>query len=70
MIVNSEEIVLKVGFEIHQQLLTKTKLFCNCNCLEPDNYDSYFFRKYLMRSGISSFLSLNGGIRNVNVLIR
>ncbi|MDX1371433.1 MAG: Glu-tRNA(Gln) amidotransferase subunit GatE [Nitrososphaeraceae archaeon] len=45
MIVNSEEIVLKVGFEIHQQLLTKTKLFCNCNCLEPENYDSYFFRK-------------------------
>lgn len=45
MIVNSKEIVLKVGFEIHQQLLTKTKLFCNCSCLEPENYDSYFFRK-------------------------
>jgi len=45
VIVNSKEIVLKVGFEIHQQLLTKTKLFCNCSCLEPENYDSYFFRK-------------------------
>lgn len=45
MIANSKEIVLKVGFEIHQQLLTKTKLFCNCGCIEPENYDSYFFRK-------------------------
>lgn len=45
MIVDSKEIVLKVGFEIHQQLLTKNKLFCNCSCVEPPNYDSNFFRK-------------------------
>ncbi|MGE0242591.1 MAG: Glu-tRNA(Gln) amidotransferase subunit GatE [Nitrososphaeraceae archaeon] len=39
------EIILKVGFEIHQQLSTKNKLFCNCQCLEAKNYDSVFLRK-------------------------
>lgn len=39
------EIILKVGFEIHQQLSTKNKLFCNCKCLEAENYDSIFLRK-------------------------
>src|SRR5215211_2466588 len=39
------EIILKVGFEIHQQLSTKSKLFCNCKCLEAKNYDSTFLRK-------------------------
>jgi glutamyl-tRNA(Gln) amidotransferase subunit E len=36
---------LKVGFEIHQQLGTKSKLFCNCECAEASKYDSSFARK-------------------------
>lgn len=36
---------MKVGFEIHQQLGTKSKLFCNCRCGEADKYTSTFMRK-------------------------
>ncbi|MFL6523966.1 MAG: Glu-tRNA(Gln) amidotransferase subunit GatE [Nitrososphaera sp.] len=36
---------LKVGFEIHQQLATNSKLFCNCRCEEAKEYDSSFVRK-------------------------
>ncbi len=36
---------LKVGFEIHQQLATKSKLFCNCSCEEAQEYDRSFVRK-------------------------
>jgi glutamyl-tRNA(Gln) amidotransferase subunit E len=36
---------LKVGFEIHQQLSTKSKLFCRCTCEEAKEYDSPFVRK-------------------------
>ncbi len=36
---------LKVGFEIHQQLATKSKLFCSCSCQEAEKYDSVFTRR-------------------------
>ncbi|MCI0559705.1 MAG: Glu-tRNA(Gln) amidotransferase subunit GatE, partial [Nitrososphaera sp.] len=36
---------LKVGFEIHQQLATKGKLFCGCRCSEAGSYDNTFVRK-------------------------
>jgi glutamyl-tRNA(Gln) amidotransferase subunit E len=36
---------LKVGFEIHQQLATKSKLFCNCSCEEAEKYGRSFVRK-------------------------
>jgi glutamyl-tRNA(Gln) amidotransferase subunit E len=36
---------LKVGFEIHQQLSTKSKLFCDCHCEETEKYGFNFIRK-------------------------
>jgi glutamyl-tRNA(Gln) amidotransferase subunit E len=39
------ELDLKVGFEIHQQLATGTKLFCSCDCEEAEKYDYSFVRK-------------------------
>lgn len=36
---------LKVGFEIHQQLKTKNKLFCSCCCEEDEKYEYDFVRK-------------------------
>ncbi len=36
---------VKVGFEIHQQLNTISKLFCNCKCKDANgNYDFDFIR--------------------------
>ena len=36
---------LKVGLEIHQQLATNKKLFCNCSPIESDEYTIKFQRK-------------------------
>ena len=36
---------LKVGFEIHQQLGTSKKLFCDCDCKEAFDFDYQFTRK-------------------------
>jgi len=40
-----DEIGLKVGLEIHQQLDTGKKLFCGCKTIEDDEYTSKFSRK-------------------------
>lgn len=42
---NPESINVKVGFEIHQQLATRNKLFCSCRCEEAENYKMFFGRK-------------------------
>ena len=39
-----ENVGLKVGLEIHQQLATNKKLFCNCTPIETDEYTSKFQR--------------------------
>ena len=36
---------VKVGLEIHQQLATNKKLFCNCNPIESNEYSIKFQRK-------------------------
>ena len=38
MLTNPLAINLKVGLEIHQQLATGTKLFCQCDCNEDEEY--------------------------------
>ena len=40
-----DKIGLKVGLEIHQQLATGKKLFCNCPPIESEVYPIKFFRK-------------------------
>jgi len=40
-----EQIGLKVGLEIHQQLSTNKKLFCNCSQVETDEFTTKFTRK-------------------------
>jgi len=39
-----ENVGVKVGLEIHQQLDTKKKLFCNCTPIESDDYTKKFQR--------------------------
>ena len=41
-----EVINFKVGFEIHQQLATDSKLFCRCRPKEIDKYGETFVRKF------------------------
>lgn len=36
---------VKVGLEIHQQLATNKKLFCNCSHIESDGYSIKFQRR-------------------------
>ncbi|HJS68901.1 MAG TPA: Glu-tRNA(Gln) amidotransferase subunit GatE [Nitrososphaera sp.] len=45
MAIDPASLELKVGFEIHQQLATRSKLFCNCSCEEAEKYERSFVRK-------------------------
>ncbi len=36
---------VKVGLEIHQQLATNKKLFCNCTPIDAEEYSIKFQRK-------------------------
>lgn len=40
-----KDVGVKVGLEIHQQLATNKKLFCNCTPIESDEYSIKFQRK-------------------------
>jgi len=40
-----KDVGVKVGLEIHQQLATNKKLFCNCTPIESDEYSMKFQRK-------------------------
>ena len=46
--INYSEIKLKVGLEIHQQLATDHKLFCNCEISNVENNSDNieFMRKF------------------------
>ena len=43
--IESSEVGLKVGLEIHQQLATETKLFCQCPNLEEEKFKISFKRR-------------------------
>lgn len=42
---STDELGVKVGLEIHQQLATNKKLFCNCTPIDTDEYSIKFQRK-------------------------
>ena len=42
--ISYSDIGVKVGLEIHQQLATNKKLFCNCTPVESDEYPIKFQR--------------------------
>ncbi len=42
---STDELGVKVGLEIHQQLATNKKLFCNCAPIDTDEYSIRFQRK-------------------------
>ena len=47
---------IKVGLEIHQQLATNKKLFCNCTPIESEEYPIKFQRKLrVSRSELGEF---------------
>jgi len=48
-----DKIGLKVGLEIHQQLFTNKKLFCNCTPIQSDEYTKKISRK--LRASKSEF---------------
>ena len=49
--IDYDKVGLKAGLEIHQQLDTRTKLFCKCPTTLRDNKDStYSFIRYLRAS--------------------
>ena len=43
--ISIKDLGVKVGLEIHQQLATNKKLFCNCKPIESDEYTIKFQRK-------------------------
>ena len=40
-----KDVGVKVGLELHQQLETNKKLFCDCTPIESDDYSIKFQRK-------------------------
>ena len=43
--ISIKELGVKIGLEIHQQLATNKKLFCDCTPIESDEYTQKFYRK-------------------------
>ena len=46
MTISPTAVDLKVGFEIHQQLATNRKLFCNCKYEETEKFGAILLRKF------------------------
>ena len=61
--IDYDKVGLKAGLEIHQQLDTRTKLFCKCPTTLRDNKDStYSFIRYL-RASKSEMGEVDGAAR-------